>query len=156
MDRRETGEAAFWRVSLDATLVERARGKQDKRSPAGRRMPQHPIRIAYVAEFLLAFLVVLYGWAEIGGQSHMDFIPWYWKLIAAGGLCFAVVQATAAAVDEERAWNPRTARWLFVILVSLLVMGSITYHYHSQEPVDEQADMVDESACVQANRGSVS
>ena len=115
-------------------------------------MPQHPIRLAYVVEFLAALMVVLFTWSELGGPEHTDLIPWYWKFGLSVCLCLGIVQATRCMVEAEAAWNPRSVRWLLAALALAAAMGFLTYHYHLQEPLEEDGDTLEESTA--ANAGS--
>jgi hypothetical protein len=38
------------------------------------------LRMAYALEFLLAMIAIFTVWSEVGGQGHMDLLPWYIKL----------------------------------------------------------------------------
>ncbi len=100
--------------------------------------------MAYVVEFLAAVMVTLYAWGEIGGQGHMDLIPWYWKLVLPVGFSLGTVLATHSMVESDTAWNPRSFRWFLLVAVLAVAMGSLTYYYHSQEPVEDQ-DTIEES-----------
>ena len=35
-------------------------------------MPPYWLRLAFVAEFLLALVAILEVWSEVGGQNHLD------------------------------------------------------------------------------------
>ncbi|MFN3323065.1 MAG: hypothetical protein ACK5AZ_06185 [Bryobacteraceae bacterium] len=96
------------------------------------------LRLFYVIEFLLAVQVTFLVWAEIGGQSHLDLMPWYWKALLGFGLAIAVVQATAAAVNGERFLNGRSAVWLSVAAAVILSMGYVTYLAHLQEEAEDE------------------
>jgi len=102
-------------------------------------MPAGWLRIVYVAEFLLAVMVTFTLWSQVGGQMHLDMIPWYWKLSLGAGLSLAVVRATMAAVEHEKSWNPRSLAWLAGSLGLALAMGLVTYYYHLLEPQEEEA-----------------
>ena len=69
------------------------------------------LRLAYVALFLLALIAVFAAWSQVGGQNHLDMLPWFWKLALGAGVAFAATRATAAAVAEKDAWNSRSRRW---------------------------------------------
>jgi len=67
------------------------------------RMPL--LRLAYSTQFLIALIAVFLLWSQVGGQTHLDLMPWYLKLGLGGGVAFATVKATAASVSQERAWE---------------------------------------------------
>lgn len=113
-----------------------------------REVPQEPaqpestainwLRLAYSVEFLLALLAVLTLWSEIGGQSHLDMMPWYTKLICLMASAWCCVRFTAGLVEERRVWNRRTRGWLTGLILVATAMGAITYYYHLHEETDEQ------------------
>jgi hypothetical protein len=104
-------------------------------------------RLALVLEFLLAIVAVFVLWGQVGGQDHLDYMPWYWKLVPALGLAFATVQATAAALEAEKPWNSKSLGWLTVVAAWMVLMGAVTYYYHVNEPVEE-----DEPASIESTR----
>jgi len=105
------------------------------------------LRLAYAAEFLIALIAVFVLWSEVGGQSHLDLMPWYIKLGLGAGAAFAVVKATAAAVAQENAWNGRTLKWLGVLLLLLVACGLASYYCHLYLE-DDSDDQQDNSAAV--------
>ena len=115
-------------------------------------MPQHPIRLAYVVEFLAALMVALFTWGELGGPEHTDLIPWYWKFGLSVCLCLGIVQATRSMVEAEAAWNSRSFRWLLAVLALAAAMGFLTYHYHLREPLEEDRDTLEESTAANTGR----
>src|SRR5580765_684834 len=66
------------------------------------------LRLAYAAELLLSIPAVYTLWSQVGGQGHLDLMPWWWKLLLGGGMCVAVVFATAATVEGAAIANRRT------------------------------------------------
>lgn len=96
------------------------------------------LRLAYTTEFLIALLAIFQVWAEVGGQGHLDLLPWYAKLGLASGAAFAVVRATMAAVSREPAWNGSTLKWFGIVLALLLGCGLATYYAHVNLEDDEQ------------------
>ena len=88
------------------------------------------LRLAYVTQFLLALIAVFVLWSQVGGQSHLDYMAWQWKLALGGGAAFAAVKATAASVAGEHAWNGKTLRWLGILLVLLVACGLASYYVH--------------------------
>jgi hypothetical protein len=119
-------------------------------------MPPHTLRLAYVAEFLLALLTTLTFWSEIGGQGHLDLMPWYAKLVFSVGVALAVVMATAAAVSHEKAWNRTTISWLTLMTLMLAGMAAVTYYYHLHEndDQDEETDAPNPVARIEPPIGS--
>jgi hypothetical protein len=95
------------------------------------------LRLAYTTQFLLALLAIFEAWSQIGGQSHLDLMPWYLKLVLGGGAAFATVKATAGAVSHERAWNGQTLRWAGILLVLLIGCGLASYYFHVYGEQDE-------------------
>jgi hypothetical protein len=102
-------------------------------------MPIH--RIAYIALFLIALLTVFQLWSQVGGQSHLDLMPWYLKLFLGAGAAFAIVKASAAAVANKNAWNGGTLRWCGILLILLIGCGLASYYVHVYgEDEDNQDD----------------
>jgi len=77
----------------------------------------HTLRLAYATQFLIAVIAIYVLWSQVGGQSHLDLMPWYVKLGLGAGAALAVVKATDAAVSQEHAWNGRTLKWFGILLV---------------------------------------
>jgi|SRR5579871_249455 len=98
------------------------------------------LRLAYTTLFLLALLAVFELWSQVGGQSHLDLMPWYLKLVLGAGAAFAIVKATAHAVAQDRAWNAQTLRWAGILLALLIGCGLASYYYHQYEEQDEDTD----------------
>jgi len=104
---------------------------------AAERVSPSWLRLAYSFEFLLALLVILVSWTQIGGQGHMDLMPWYIKLGCVVLLAWCGVRLTAAMVEQPKAWN-RTARlWLTGVLLASAAMAGLTYYVHLHEVPDE-------------------
>ena len=103
------------------------------------------LRLAYSFEFLIALLATFTLWSEIGGQGHLDLMPWYIKFVCGLSTAWFSVRFTAGLVEERRAWNSRSARWFAGLVAIAIVMGAITYYYHLQEAQD-QSDTDDTTA----------
>lgn len=99
----------------------------------------HPswLRLAYALEFLIALIAIISMWSEIGGEGHLDLMPWYIKLGCILGLAWCSIRFTASLVEQQRVWTGRTARWFVGILLFCLLMGAITYYYHLHEQPDD-------------------
>ena len=78
------------------------------------------LRLAYTTQFLIALVAVFVLWSQVGGQSHLDLMPWYLKLGLGAGAAFAAAKATAAAVSHDHTWNGATLKW-FGITLALLI-----------------------------------
>ena len=95
------------------------------------------LRLAYAFEFLIALIATFILWSEVGGQGHLDLIPWYTKLILGLAMAWSSVRFTAGLAEESRVWNSRTRRWFSSLLVVALAMAGITYYYHLHEAPDQ-------------------
>ena len=100
-------------------------------------MPPVFLRLAYVSEFLLALIAALMLWSQVGGQGHLDLMPWYDKLSLSVALALVTVLGTMAATAHERAWNARTLAFLLMALLIAGAMAALTYYYHVHEDDDE-------------------
>jgi hypothetical protein len=98
------------------------------------------LRIAYVCEFLLALLAISVVWGQVGGQDHLDLMPWYDKFVPIFALALVTVTGTIAAVSRERAWNGISIACLVMALLLLCAMGAVTYYYHVHEDQDQDSD----------------
>jgi len=95
------------------------------------------MRLAYMAEFLLALIAVMMLWGLAGGQGHLDLMPWYDKLVLPVALAWVVVLATASAASREKVWNGTTVWCVAIALLIAGAMAALTYYYHLHED-DEQ------------------
>jgi len=100
------------------------------------------LRLAYATQFLIALIAIFVLWSQVGGQGHLDLVPWQAKLLLGTGAAFCIVKSTAAAVAGERAWNGKTLRWLSILLVMLICCGLASYYVHlySESDDDDQQD----------------
>ncbi len=96
------------------------------------------LRLAYSTQFLIALMAIFVLWSHVGGQSHLDLLPWSVKLVLGLAAAYSVVRATAASVSGDRAWNGQAVRWLGLTLALLFACGYATYYAHMNlEEVDE-------------------
>lgn len=98
------------------------------------------LRIAYVCEFLLALLAISVVWGQVGGQDHLDIMPWYDKFVLIFALALVTVVGTVAAVSRERAWNGIAIACVALAVLILCAMGAVTYYYHVHEDQDQDTD----------------
>jgi hypothetical protein len=103
-------------------------------------MPPYLARLAYMSEFLLALVAILNLWSEVGGQGHLDLMPWYIKMVLTVALGLVTVAGTASAVTRERAWNAHTIVYLLLALMLAGAMAGVTYYYHLHENDDDCSD----------------
>jgi hypothetical protein len=88
---------------------------------------------------MIALIAVFVLWSQVGGQSHLDLMPWHVKLGLAGGAAYAAVRATMCAVSEKAAWNGGTVKWFGIMLALLAGCGLTSYYFHvNGESEDEQ------------------
>jgi hypothetical protein len=106
------------------------------------------LRLAYATQFLIALIAVFVLWSQVGGQSHLDLMPWHLKLALGAGAAFAVVKATAAAVSHEHPWNGRTLKWLGIMAALLVGCGLASYYCHMYLETDEGDDQQDSALTV--------
>lgn len=104
--------------------------------------PPYLLRLAYMAEFLLALLAIPELWSQVGGQGHLDLMPWYTKLVLILGLSLTAVAGTVSAVSHDRAWNAKTIACLLLALMIAGGMAGVTYYYHVHE--NDDSDSTDE------------
>lgn len=88
------------------------------------------LRLAYTTQFLIALIAIFLVWSEVGGQGHLDLMPWYLKMGLGTAAAFAIVRATMAAVSRDAAWNGTTLKWFGIMLAVLILCGLTTYYYH--------------------------
>ena len=134
--------------NLDQPLQEPARepdGMVPTMAPTGRGW----LRLAYTLEFLIAVLTIFTLWSEVGGQGHLDLLPWYVKLICVLGSAWRCIGFTAGIVEQTKVWNRRSAGWLLGIVFFAIAMGSIVYYYHLHEEPDDDSN--DTTATVSAS-----
>ena len=113
-------------------------------APAPAAVPLGPswLRLAYAVEFLIALIAIISLWSEIGGEGHLDLMPWYIKLGCIVGLAWCCMRFTAALVEQQlveqqKIWTRRTLGWFAGILLFCIAMGGITYYYHLHEEPDD-------------------
>jgi hypothetical protein len=98
------------------------------------------LRFAYAIELLIAIDAVFTLWSQVGGQGHLDLMPWWIKLLLGGGMSLACVFATAAVVHREHVANTRFLTWIGVIVLIGAAMAVITYYYHLHETYEDDTD----------------
>jgi len=65
---------------------------------------------------------------------------WGWKLGLSIALAVAIVLYTAAVITADSIWSLRSARWLMVIVLVMLVIGIVTYYYALQVDTGESEE----------------
>jgi len=99
------------------------------------RMPI--LRLAYSTQFLIALIAIFVIWSQVGGQNHLDLLPWTVKLVLGVAAAYGVVRATIASVSGDRAWNGQTVRWLGFTLALLAACGYASYYAHTNLEDDD-------------------
>ena len=90
------------------------------------------LRLTFVFEFLVALVAIFTAWSEVGGQSALDSMTWFWKFGLSLSLAATIVGYSSAIVFEERLWTLRSARWLTGLLLIVIAMGFVTYYFELQ------------------------
>jgi hypothetical protein len=98
------------------------------------------LRLAYVTQFMIALIAVFVLWGQVGGQSHLEMMPWYVKLGLGAGVAFAAVRATQCAVSAKNAWSGGTLKWFGIMLALLAGCGMASYYFHIYGEGDEQGE----------------
>jgi type VI protein secretion system component VasK len=98
------------------------------------------LRLAYTALFLIALMAVFVVWSQVGGQSHIDLLPWWVKLGLGFAAAYCVVRAAAAAVSGDRPWNGQTVRWLGLMLAVMAACGYAAYYAHLNLEESDESD----------------
>jgi|SRR5689334_24745754 hypothetical protein len=106
------------------------------------------LRLAYITLFLIALFTVFTLWSQVGGQAHLDLLPWHIKLALAIAASYAIVRAAAAAVASERGWNPQSVRWLGMVLATLVLCGVASFYAHTnlEDTGDDGGDSTDDTS----------
>ena len=99
------------------------------------RMPI--LRLAYSTQFLIALIAIFVIWSQVGGQNHLDLLPWTVKLVLGVTAAYGVVRATIASVSGDRAWNGQMIRWLGLTLALLAACGYASYYAHTNLEDDD-------------------
>jgi len=107
-------------------------------------MPPYILRLAFMIEFLVALIAVPEAW-NIGGQGHLEFMPWYAKVGFVMGMALVTVMGTASAMAHERAWNAKTIACLVLAAMLATGMGLTSFYYHLHEN-DDQASGGDDNS----------
>lgn len=96
-------------------------------------------------EFLVALVAIFETWSMVGGQSHLDLMPWYTKLCFVIGLAIVIAMGTAASMAHERAFNAKTIACMLLAVMLASGMGATTYYYHLHENDDQATGGDDDS-----------
>jgi hypothetical protein len=116
-------------------------------------VPTHFLRLVYVVEFLIAIMAVLSLWSQIGGQGHLDLMPWYLKLALTGGMALVTVMGTAAAISHDDPWNAKAIAFIILGLLVACAMAAASYYYHLHENDDEGDDSTKTAMVNHSGRG---
>ena len=100
---------------------------------------------------MLAVIAILSLWSQVGGQDHLDLMPWYLKLLLTSALALVAVFGTMAAVSSPDAWNAKTIAFLVLGLLVACAMGFVTYYYHLHENDDDNDDDAKPAVAMRAN-----
>jgi hypothetical protein len=88
------------------------------------------LRLAYATQFLIALIAVFVLWSQVGGQNHLEMLPWSVKLGLGVLAAYGIVRITAASVSGERPWNGQVMRWFGFTMAILAACGYAAYYAH--------------------------
>lgn len=94
-------------------------------------MEERLLRVVYAIEFLMALAAALAFWNYVGGPTHLDYVPWYWKGLLSLGVALCVVRVTVAATRLA------AVKWLVILTLLAVGCGLLSYYAHINEPQDE-------------------
>jgi hypothetical protein len=97
-------------------------------------MESRILRVAYTIEFLIALIAGLEFWRYVGGPTHLDDVPWFWKAILSLAIASTVVKITSSETLRK------ALTWVAVLAVLLIGCGLLSYYAHINEPQDESDD----------------
>jgi hypothetical protein len=104
------------------------------------------LRLAYSALYLIALTAVFVAWSQVGGQTHIDLLPWWVKLTLGLTMAFAIVRAAASAYSGTRAFNGQTLKWLGLAIALGVLCGMATYYAHMYLEDTDEGDSGADSA----------
>ncbi len=105
------------------------------------------LRLAYSTLYLIALIAVFVAWSQVGGQTHIDLLPWWLKLVLGFAMALAIVRAASAAYSGDRAWNGQTLKWLGLTVALGVICGMATYYAHMYlEDTGDEGDAQSDSA----------
>ena len=110
------------------------------------------LRLAYSTLFLIALMAVFVLWSQVGGQSHLDLIPWPIKLVLGVAAAYGVTRAVAASVSGDRAWNGHMVRWLGLTLAVLAACGYASYYAHMNLEESDDSDQPQDTTVSRSGR----
>jgi hypothetical protein len=90
-------------------------------------MQDRLLRAIYAIEFLLALVAVLIVWNYVGGPTHLDYVPWFWKGAMALAIATTILKVTASP----------SIKWFGMLTVLLIGCGLLSYYAHITEPQDQ-------------------
>jgi hypothetical protein len=94
-------------------------------------MQDRLLRAIYGIEFLIALVAALLFWNYVGGPTHLDYVPWFWKGFLSLGVATSVVRISAAP-DLRYA-----RRWIGLLILLVIGCGLLSYYAHLTEPQDQ-------------------
>ena len=100
------------------------------------------LRLAYIGLFLIAVIAVFTLWGQVGGQSHLDLVPWSVKLVLGCSAAIGITRAAIAAVQGEHGWNGQTVKWTGLTLAALFLCGMASLYAHNN--LEDTGDETDE------------
>src|SRR5580658_9124091 len=89
---------------------------------------------------MIAVMAVLTLWSQIGGQGHLDLMPWYLKLGLTMAMALITVMGTMAAISHPDPWNAKAIAFVILGLLIACGMAAASYYYHLHENDEDEGD----------------
>jgi hypothetical protein len=94
-------------------------------------MQDRLLRAIYGIEFLIALVAALMFWNYVGGPTHLDYVPWFWKGLLSLGVATSVVRISAAPSVRQ------AKKWVGLLVLLVIGCGLLSYCAHITEPQDQ-------------------
>jgi hypothetical protein len=103
---------------------------------------------------MIAVMAVLTLWSQIGGQGHLDLMPWYLKLGLTMAMALITVMGTMAAISHPDPWNAKAIAFVILGLLIACGMAAASYYYHVHENDEDEGDDTTNTAMLDHANGT--
>jgi len=89
-------------------------------------------------QFLIALIAVFFLWSEVGGQGHLDLMPWYLKLGLAREFAVCRGEGDGCGGGAGSGMEHPNPEMVGAMLALLVACGVVTYYYHLYGEDDQE------------------